>query len=91
MNGQKYGHNYAPKAHGFNRRARLFPVGYYAPRRPLRLNEVMWDRLMARMPRVQCGGTPDEMWSQDGLRVRPIKWGKTLGWWTAVPRGTESF
>ncbi len=80
MNGQKYGHNYAPRAHGFNPRSRSFPVGYYAPRRPDRLHERMWVNLMERMPRIACGGGPYEMCSQDG-RVRPIRWGKTLGWW----------
>lgn len=81
MNGRKYGHNYAPRAHGFNSRSRAHPVGYCAPRRHVPILEMQWDNLLARMVRIGCGGTPDEIWSQDG-RVRPISWGKTLGWWT---------
>ena len=80
MNGRKYGHNYAPRAHEFNLRARSFPVGYCAPKRFDRLNERMWENLLYKMKCIGCGGGTDEMWSQDG-RVRKISWGKTLGWW----------
>lgn len=89
MNGRKYGHNYAPKTHGFNLRSRAFPVSYYAPRRPYRLREAMWDTLVGRFkrPRVACS-TPEELCSHDG-RVRPISWGRTLGWWSP-PRTGET-
>jgi hypothetical protein len=80
MNGQKYGLNYAPRAHGFNLRSRLEPVSYYGRKRPIRLHEAMWDNLLARHRRFGCA-TPDEITSWDGKRVRQIKWGKTFGWW----------
>lgn len=83
MNGRKYGHNYAPRARGHSR---IFaPIGYYAPRRPYRLDEAMWDNLVGRPKHPRAAfGTPDELHSDDG-RVRPIKWGKTLGWWRVDP------
>ena len=81
MNGKKYGDNYAPKAHGFNLRSRFFPIRYYAPKRPLRLNEVMWDNLINRLRGLRVGGSPDELWSVTTGLVRKIDYGKTLGWW----------
>lgn len=81
MNGRKYGHNYAPRAHGFNFRARAFPVGYYAPKRFVRLDEQMWENLIERFHRLQCGGGTDQLVSCVTGLVRPINYGKTLGWW----------